>query len=141
MAFWIFNKIGKFVRKRVTSIDKFHRSIEFTYQGKSNFKTFCGGVYTIMVIVMIIMYGIILFKGMINRNRSNVSLSTKIVDLNVDTRVHYPGLNGFDFAIAFSNDYGQTVALNESIVTLHINHYSINRYTQEIINETISYKQ
>ena len=65
---------------------------------------------------------------MLNRQRSNVSKSTEVIDLNVDTKIHYPGLNDFYFAFGITDDYGNIYDLNSSI-------FSINMY-RTIIDRT-----
>lgn len=68
-------------------------------------------------------------------------MSTKIVDLNTDTRVHYPGQNGFDFAVAFSDDYGNTAEIDEATIKFTMTHYSIDRYEQIITATPLTYRR
>ena len=118
MAFCLIPCISKTVSKTVKSVDMFSTNIAFTYKGNASYKTFIGGLYSITILLLIAAYAYILTDTMLSRKRSNVSVSSEVIDLNSDTEVHYPGLNDFYFAFAITDDHGNLYELDPTLYSI-----------------------
>ena len=73
----------------------------FTYKGESSFSTFLGGFISLIILAIVTAYTGVLMQTMVNRQNSNNSLSTEVINLSTDDRVYKPvqmqiTLNSFD---------------------------------------------
>ena len=64
--------------------------------------------------------------SMLSRNKSNVSKSAEIVDLNTNREIHYPGLNDFSFAFFIADSRGLFYDINSSYFTISMYQANIN---------------
>ena len=80
---------GKLIRRSVKKWDLFTQNIMFTYKGETTFSTFLGGSLSIAIFTLIIVYGIFLFEVMINKQNSNNSQSTEVIDLTTNDENYY----------------------------------------------------
>ena len=64
--------------------------------------------------------------SMLSRNKSNVSKSAEIVDLNTNREIHYPGLNDFSFTFFIADSRGLFYDINSSYFTISMYQASIN---------------
>ena len=144
MVYRFMAMLGNTMRGGVTSLDQFSNKIVFTYNGKSKFKTFIGGCYSIGMFMIIVAYAYILGNIMLNRSRSNISISTEIVDLSNNPKVHYPGLNGFSFAFAISDSYGTIYELDDSLYTVKWEQITFSRTNGTVhsyVSEDIEFRR
>ena len=74
-------KLWKVIYKFVKRFDLFSQKIMLTYKGETSFSTFFGGVVSLMILSIIWVYSIFLLQIMFNRQNSNNSKSTSVVDL------------------------------------------------------------
>ena len=84
-----FTCIGGTFKRAVTKFDLFSQKIMLTYKGQSSFSTFIGGITSICILSLIAVYASFLFQTMINRQNSNNTLSTEVVDLITDDQDYY----------------------------------------------------
>ena len=76
-ALWL----GRTAYRSIKKLDLFSQKIMFTYKGESSFSTFLGGFVSLIIFALIWVYSVIQFQVMINRQNSNNSKSTAVVDL------------------------------------------------------------
>ena len=76
-ALWL----GRTAYRSIKKFDLFSQKIMFTYKGESSFSTFLGGLVSFIIFTLIWVYSVIQFQVMINRQNSNNSKSTAVVDL------------------------------------------------------------
>jgi hypothetical protein len=55
-----FYTILDWVRMKITSNDLFSRKITLTYEGKESFKTFCGGITSVILLLLLGVYAMYL---------------------------------------------------------------------------------
>ena len=60
-----------------------------TYKGESSFSTLLGGIASLMIMAVVCVYAVFLFQIMINRENSNNSKSTEVVDLAIHDEDYY----------------------------------------------------
>ena len=84
------SKFCDFVRQSVRRFDLFSQKIMFTYKGESSFSTFLGGFVSLIILMVVAAYTGNLVQVMINRQNSNNSLSTEVVDLSTDSKLYKP---------------------------------------------------
>ena len=119
----ILYKAVKWVAQQVTRYDIYAKTITFTYNGKDTYNTFIGGITTLSIMSVMLVYGINLFLIMINRKGTNSSINTTINDLNNDQEVLNLGNTTFEFGINFGyNVNGEYISFqqNDSYFTLYI---------------------
>ena len=76
------------------------KSIVFTYNGDDKFRTFIGGISSLFIGSIIIIYVMYLFYVMFKKHDTSVGTSTKIDDIFSEVKVHQPNLKNFDFGVA-----------------------------------------
>ena len=85
----IATRIGGTIHKTVKKFDLFSKNIMFTYKGDTSFSTFLGGFVSIIIFSIIFVYSAFLFQVMVNRENSNSSKSTEVIDLTVHDEDYY----------------------------------------------------
>ena len=85
-------KLADIVRQIVKKFDLFSQKIMFTYKGESSFSTFLGGFTSLIILTIVAVYTGFLVQVMVNRQNSNNSLSTEVVDLNIHDENYYPAV-------------------------------------------------
>ena len=83
-------KFFEFIRRHVRRFDLFSQNIMFTYKGESSFSTFLGGLVSLIILVIVAVYFGFLVQVMVNRQNSNNSLSTEVVNLSIDDNMYKP---------------------------------------------------
>ena len=92
-----------------------------TYKGESQFSTFIGGSVSIVIIVAVAYYFVTSIFTMVNRQNSNNTLSTKVIDLNTEDQDYYLEDYGFMFGISITDISGNPFPLDPTLFTLEIN--------------------
>ena len=62
----------------------------FTYKGESSFLTLLGGLVSIVILSVVGVYFVILIQAMMNREKSNISKSTREVNFSLEDQEYYP---------------------------------------------------
>ena len=82
-------RFGEAIEKTVKKFDLFSKNIMFTYKGDTSFSTFLGGSVSLIIFSIICVYSVFLFQVMVNRENSNNSKSTAVVDLTTQDEDYY----------------------------------------------------
>ena len=65
-------KLGlKIVSDKIKSVDRYSRTITFTFNNKSSFGTIFGGLVSIVTYVVLVIYAYVVFRTMFERNGTN----------------------------------------------------------------------
>ena len=86
----VISKFCEFIWQSVRRFDLFSQKIMFTYKGESSFSTFLGGFISLIILAIVTAYTGVLMQTMVNRQSSNNSLSTEVVNLSTDDKVYKP---------------------------------------------------
>ena len=78
------------VSNSIKKLDLFSQRIMFTYKGKSSFATLLGGSVSLAIFLMVGVYTVFLFQTMINRQKSNNTKSSEVIDLIKNDQSYYP---------------------------------------------------
>ena len=89
-AYDCFGGAERWVQNSIKKLDLFSKNIMFTYQKESKFSTFFGGCISLAILIIVGVYFVLLFKVMANKERSNNSVSTNIVDLSTNDQSYHP---------------------------------------------------
>ena len=76
------------------------KDIVLTYNGNDKYRTYIGGVASIFVGSIIIIYVIYLFYIMLYKHDTNVATNSAVEDIFTKVKVHQPAKKNFDFAIS-----------------------------------------
>ena len=76
----------------IKKLDLFSQRIMFTYKGKSSFATLLGGFVSLAIFSVVGVVTVFLFQSMLNRQRSNNTKSSEVVDLIKNDESYYPVL-------------------------------------------------
>ena len=82
-------RVGGTIHNTVKKFDLFSQKIMFTYKGDTSFSTFLGGFVSLIIFSIICIYSVFLLQVMVNRENSNSSKSTEVVDLIVHDEDYY----------------------------------------------------
>ena len=119
--------IGRYFYKGfsyVKDFDMYGKRIAFTYKGQEEYKTLLGGIITIIVTIVMILYAQIMFRVLIGRTDTNKSTNGLIRNLVSDSESL--DLSTTDFSIAFTldNDTLDIIA-DQSYVNVDVAQYTI----------------
>ena len=81
----VLSKLTKWTRNRVTEADSYASTVQMTFNGNKKFTTFYGGVVSLMIKTVIIMYAVLLTIRIFRRSDSEKLASTMVRDLTYDT--------------------------------------------------------
>ena len=131
----------RWIGERIKGFDMYGKTITFTYKGQDQFKTFIGGIVSIILFFVAIIYGVNLLNVMVNRNDTNSTINTVIEDLSVDSEVLNLGESNFQLAIAARYDNQISITENNPYFRLTVTQYSISRNGNEVQtnSESINY--
>ena len=74
----------------IKKLDLFSQRIMFTYKGKSSFATLLGGFVSLAIFLIVGVFTVFLFQSMIERQKSNNTKSSAVVDLIKNDQSYYP---------------------------------------------------
>ena len=93
---------------------------------------------SIVIIVAVVYYFITSIFTMINRENSNNTLSTKIINLNTDDQEYYLNDYGFMFGVSITNINGSPFQLDPTLFTLEITQGTTVKSGDHYENQRIS---
>lgn len=64
------------IRHYTTNYDIFSRKVMFTYNGRSSFKTFIGGIITMAILIFTVIYSVALFRDLYLRKKVSASTNS-----------------------------------------------------------------
>lgn len=98
-------KLLSWMRKKIRDTDMFSKSVQLSYKGKTSFKTTFGGVVSILIKILLTLYGILLFKEVVTKGNTTKSVTNIVKDLTKDTTKHYISKGTFAFAVKLQGLY------------------------------------
>lgn len=93
----LLSKIGGTLK----AIDLYGQKINLHYKGKDVFKTYFGGMISVLVIFILLGYAMYLTLVMFERSQIVYSTNSVVRDLSVDHEDHRPAEHGFAIAVGF----------------------------------------
>ena len=82
-------KLGSLFKTKITNYDLYPKVVNFTCDGDDKFKTFFGGIVSVMIRIVIFVIAILLSTMIINKEKSTFSVTTTQKDLTNDEEKHY----------------------------------------------------
>ena len=123
----IFSTAARWLTRQVSSLDIYGKTITFTYKGKEKYNTFIGGMTTLAIMSVMLVYAIRLLLIVINRKDTNSSINTTINNLNNDSKLLNLENTTFEFGIFISYNISNNQVIFEtdnSLFTLSmVQHY------------------
>lgn len=95
----VLKKFAQWTKNKVKSADSYATTVQMTFNGKRKFSTFYGGIISLIIKTIIIMYAILLTIRIFRKSDSEKLTSTMIKDLSKDTEQHFIGKGTFAFAV------------------------------------------
>lgn len=92
-------KLVVFAKDSIRSRDMFPSKVELTYKGNTNFTTLFGGLVSLIIKIIVILYAVYLMFVIFRRTNSSKSVNRLVRDRTYDTTKHYLGRNNFSFAV------------------------------------------
>ena len=105
------NQLKKIARNRVKSLDSFSQPIELSYKGDTKYSTFIGGLTTIFILLIMVIYGASLFIALIRRSETRKSKNTIVNDLSKSPPVYE--INEENFGLAHIALYNSSIPIND----------------------------
>lgn len=124
------SKLWDWMGEQVTNSDMFGIPISLTYKGNTVFKTKLGGMVSLIATIIIYYYTIVLFKMLVERGGSTVSVNSIQTDLTYDPIEYNIGKAGFGFGIALVHSNGSDILQSSSLVSVSIQ--QVNWYGSDI---------
>ncbi|CAI2363351.1 unnamed protein product [Moneuplotes crassus] len=119
------NTTLKFCIGRIRGLDMYPKTINFTYKGNEEFKTVIGGIISLGIHIIIIMYTLSLFNIMMANKNSSKSINTSVKNLREDTEIVNLENTTFQFAFtALIDDSPIDIAAFPQYFTPEVNMYS-----------------
>ena len=100
--------ISRWLGNRVRATDMFGKQVSLTFHGSEKFKTHFGGVLTLTAILNILIYTLILFVDLVNREQSVVTDNLMHRDLNIDSTQYNIGNDGIRVGMAVMDRFTHT---------------------------------
>ena len=102
------NKVLRWINSKIKDTDRFSIPICLNYKGKNSYRTTFGGVWSIVIALNLLIYSIILFIQMTNREGSIINTVTKRNNLIYDSTKY--NLKDYNFVIgvySLNRDYSK----------------------------------
>ena len=116
----VIRKIFGYIKSKIKGNDLYDKKITLTYNGDSSYKTLIGGIVSISIKLLILIYAWILIRVIFKRGDTKKTLNRVIKDLTYDTTKHYIGKDGFAIAIAMNNEAGENLILDPQYFNLSV---------------------
>ena len=98
----LFTKAGSFASNQIRKWDYFAHPVSLTIKGKRKFSTILGGLFTLLMISMLLTYGSILFITLINKRDTIKSQSISHNDISETPDVYRINKSNFGFSFLFT---------------------------------------
>ena len=116
----VLKKLANWTRSKITEADSYASTVHLTFNGKKEFCTFYGGVVSLMIKTVIIMYAVLLTIRIFRKSDSEKLASTMVRDLTYDDEKHYIGKGNFAFAVRLTGSNPELL-LDTSYFTFTVN--------------------
>lgn len=117
----VLTRIGKNIAHSVRKVDLYGKSISIMYRGDDKFKTYLGGIASVIIFLFLVIYSSFLLDVM--RKKSTIIFNTTAVirDLTKDFTNHYLAKHEFAFAVEWTGSMNNLLHPDDnSIVELEI---------------------
>lgn len=94
--------------------DLYGKKISITYKGEEEFKTFCGGVISLIIKTILFIYACTLINTVLTHGDTKKSLSKVSKDISTDNTIYYPAHSTFAFAMNMFNSSGYNLLMDET---------------------------
>ena len=114
----------------------------FTYKGESQFSTSFGGFISLAMLAAVSVYMTIQVQTMMSRSSANNTLSTSVINLNIEdsnkTLVNY----GFAFGVSVTDTNGRPLTLDPTYFTLDISQVTTKKVSgyYDFVYTSLGYK-
>ena len=125
-------KLGSLLQTKITRSDLYPNVVNFICDSKEKFKTFFGGIVSIMLRIMIFVIAVLLIVTIINRSNLTFSLTTIQKDLTIDEEKHYFAKNDIFIGLSLIGPNPE-ILLDHSYFTLEIDRDSITEPIWDLI--------
>ena len=82
-------QLGSLLKTKIMNYDLYPKIVNFTCDGNDKFKTFFGGIVSVLIRIFIFVIAIWLSVMIINKQKSTFSVTTTQKDLTNDEEKHY----------------------------------------------------
>ncbi|CAI2384266.1 unnamed protein product [Moneuplotes crassus] len=128
MANKIFTKASKYLLRTVKGVDMYPKTITFTFKGQEEFKTLFGGIISLIIKIVILLYSIQMISIMITNKNSSKNVNTTVQNILNDTEPINLTDTKFQFAIRATIDGIDFDMFNEpSYATAAITQFYVNQ--------------
>ena len=78
------HKVFNWINTKVKSFDRFGIPILLNYNGENTYKTTIGGIGSIIIGIILVIYSVVLFMQIVNKDGSVINSTTQIKNLLYD---------------------------------------------------------
>ena len=109
-----FRKVFGYFASTVKLGDLYGKKIMMTYKGEDSFKTVYGGVVSLFIKLVLLIYAILLISVIFNKGDTKKTVNTTTKDTTKDNTKHYIGRSTFGFGLSFEDYQNGNNLLMES---------------------------
>ena len=102
-------KVSKWVYTTIKNQDLFPQSVQMTYKGDSEYRTFHSGLISTITKLFMAYYAINLVYKMVQNQNSSKNVNTVVEDITNDQTKHYIGKSTFGITIQFRGNQRDTL--------------------------------
>ena len=100
----LLRKVLRWTYTNIKNQDLFPQSVQMTYNGNKDFKTFHSGLISTFVKLFMVVYAIILLVKLFQNKESSKTVNTIVNDVTNDQTKHYIGKSTFGVAIQLKGE-------------------------------------
>lgn len=93
------HRTTNWIKNKVKDADLFPSTVKFTFNGETEFKTLYGGLVSLMIKTVVIIYAISLTVSIFTKSGTSKSVNKLVRDLSYDKTKHFIGKSTFAFGI------------------------------------------
>ncbi|CAI2385115.1 unnamed protein product [Moneuplotes crassus] len=136
----ILRKSADYFLNSLRGLDMYPKTIKFTYKGQEEYKTLLGGLVSLAINVVILIYAWMLFTIMVSNKNSSKSINTSVKNLREDTETIDLKESPMSFAFAvFKSDAAIDVTAFQNYFTVEVIKYNKTKTQASVTPEQISY--
>ncbi|CAI2385440.1 unnamed protein product [Moneuplotes crassus] len=141
MAKSFLRRISSVFTDRIKGFDMYPKVITFTYKGEDEFKTLFGGIISVIIKVILVLYTYMMVRIMLGRKDTSKSVNTVVHDiLNDNDPISLKGTN-FSFAFKVESDTDSSFyPIDEpNYFSILLQKYARNETTNSIDGKSVSF--
>ena len=124
----------KWTKEKVKCLDSFSQPIQLSYKGDTKYSTFMGGVSTIIILMIMLIYSISLLIALVERSETRKSKNTIVNDLSSSPPIYNIDEHNFGLAHLFRE---QDVPFNDESY-VNVRYYQV---TQTLVSGNTIYNR